>query len=81
MILILTVSPGDHQRHVEAQHEALTIAQAETVEQADAEVEDPEDEEVAQDSLVNTSGPETEQSEEGQPAWGADLVKVSHSHP
>ena len=46
----------------------LIIAQAETVEQADAEVEDPEDEEVAQDSLVNTSGPEAEQSEEGQPA-------------
>ena len=37
MISILTVSPG-------AQHEALTTAQAETVEQADAEVEDPEDE-------------------------------------
>ena len=61
MILILTtVSPGDHQRHVEAKHEALTIAQAETVEQADAEVEDPEDEEIAQDSLVDTSGPEAE---------------------
>ena len=41
----------------------LIIAQAETVEQADAEVEDPEDEEVAQDSLVDTSCPEAEQSE------------------
>ena len=101
--VFINVSPGDNQRHIEAQHEGernpmvevskvdtdplkvllhrLIIAQAETVEQADAEVEDPEDEEIAQDSLVDASGPDTQQSEEGQSSRGADLVEVSHSHP
>ena len=105
MILILTtVSPGDHQRHVEAQHEGegnptvevskvdtdllkvlfhhLVLAEVEAVEQADTEVEDPEEEEVSQHSLVDASFPEAEQSEKGStPARGVDVVNVGHRHP
>ena len=60
----------------------LLLAEVEAVEQADAEVEDPEEEEIPEHSLVDTSFPEAEQSEEGStPARSVDVVDVSHCHP
>ena len=57
----------------------LLLAEVEAVEQADAEVEDPEEEEISQHALVDTSSPEAKQSEEGSTSIA--LVDISHRHP
>ena len=60
----------------------LVLEEVETVEEADAEVEEPEEEEIAQDPLVDAAFPEAEQSEEGSTlARGVDMVDVGHRHP
>ena len=60
----------------------LVLEEVETVEQADAEVEEPEEEEIPQDPLVDAAFPEEEQSEEGSTlARGVDMVDVGHRHP
>ena len=55
------------------------LAEVEAVEQTDAEVEDPEEEEIYQHALVDTSFPEAKQPEEG--STSVALVDISHSHP
>ena len=57
----------------------LVLAEVEAVEQADAEVEDPEEEEIPQDSLVDAAFPEEKQSEEG--LTSVALVEIRHRHP
>ena len=60
----------------------LVLAEVEPVEQADAEVEDPEQEEIGKHPLVDAAFPEAEQSEEGSTlARGVDMVDVGHRHP
>ena len=57
----------------------LLLAEVEAVEQTDAEVEDPEEEEISQHALVDTSSPEAKQSKEG--STSVTLVDISHRHP
>ena len=59
----------------------LVLAEVEPVEQADTEIENPVEDEIDQHSLVDTSLPEAEQSEEGEVLGSADVVDVGHCHP
>ena len=59
----------------------LLLAEVEAVQQADAEVEDPEDDEISQNTLVDAAFPEEKQSEEGSTPASVDVVDVGHRHP